>query len=111
MTFIRRLPKRGFNNTAFKKDIRIVNVMTLNDLDDKEVTPATLVSLGIIKKQGDGIKILGKGKLHRAVDVHAHAFSAQAKAKIEQAGGQAIVIRHSCESRNLRNVDPASSAG
>jgi large subunit ribosomal protein L15 len=51
-----------------------------------------LVELGIVKKLGDGLKILGTGELTRKIDVEAHIFSKAAAEKIVRAGGQAKVI-------------------
>ncbi|MBU1863951.1 MAG: 50S ribosomal protein L15 [Candidatus Omnitrophica bacterium] len=92
MTFIRRLPKRGFNNANFKKDIKIVNVDTLNKINEKEITPEILLSLNVIEQKGDGVKVLGKGKIDKACTVHAHYCSAKAKQKIEQAGGTVVIV-------------------
>ena len=92
MTFIRRIPKRGFNNTAFKKRIETVNVERLNALGEREITSEKLYDLGIIKGRCDGIKVLGKGKLDKPVTVHAHYFSEKAKEKIKSVGGEAVVI-------------------
>ncbi len=88
----RRLPKRGFNNNAFREAYAIVNLESIAELEEKEVTPATLVAHGLVKKTRYGIKILGNGEIKNAVTVRAHSFSESAKSKIEKAGGQAVVI-------------------
>jgi large subunit ribosomal protein L15 len=88
----RRLPKRGFNNNAFRLPYAIVNLERIASLEEKEVSPETLVARGFIKKMGAGLKVLGQGELKKAVTVKAHRFSESAKAKIEKAGGQAILI-------------------
>ncbi|MGB9904292.1 MAG: uL15 family ribosomal protein, partial [Desulfotomaculales bacterium] len=86
-------PKRGFTNAPFKKQITGVNVEALNRFDDgSTVTPALLKAARIIKKVGDGVKILGGGELKKSLTVQAHAFSRSAQAKIEAAGGKAEVI-------------------
>jgi large subunit ribosomal protein L15 len=93
MPLQRRLPKRGFTNAPFKKQITGVNVEFLNCFEDGAVvTPATLKAARIIKKMGDGVKILGQGELKRALTVQAHAFSKSAADKIAAAGGSAEVI-------------------
>ena len=89
MPLNRRLPKRGFTNT-FKKQIATLN---LDDLDrmaheQSEVNVQTWVAEGRIKKAKDGVKILGRGELSRALTVRAHLFSHTAKEKILAAGGQ-----------------------
>ncbi len=89
----RRLPKRGFNNKAFRRDFAIVNLQAIAGLEEKEVTPELLASRGLVKKFGAaGVKILGQGEIKNAVTVRAHRFSESAKAKIEKAGGQAVLI-------------------
>ena len=50
------------------------------------------MELGIVKKLGDGLKILGSGQLTRKITVEAHHFSKSALEKIQQAGGKAQVI-------------------
>lgn len=92
MPLQRRLPKRGFYN-KFAKEIIAVNVVMLNRFaDGATVTPETLLESGIIKKFGDGVKILGDGKLERSLTVCAQAFSKSAEEKIIAAGGKAEVI-------------------
>src|SRR5918996_3297372 len=93
MPLIRRLPKRGFTN-IFKKDYAIINVETLERFESgQEVTPALLVSQGLIRSRNDGVKVLGTGSLTKALMVHAHKFSQSAAAKIEAAGGKVQVIK------------------
>jgi large subunit ribosomal protein L15 len=92
MPLIRRLPKRGFTN-IFKKDYAIINVETLERFESgQEVTPALLVSKGLLRARSDGVKVLGTGALTKALTVHAHKFSQSAAAKIEAAGGKVQVI-------------------
>jgi large subunit ribosomal protein L15 len=92
MPLIRRLPKRGFTN-VFKKDYALINVEMLERFESgQEVTPALLVSKGLIRSRNDGVKVLGTGALTKALTVHAHKFSQSAAAKIEAAGGKVQVI-------------------
>jgi len=86
MPLQRRLPKRGFTN-IFQKNRVIVNVGVLDKLEEAIITPEVLVSEGIIKDIGDGVKILGNGDVTKAITVKAHAFSASAQEKIEKAKG------------------------
>ena len=86
MPLQRRVPKRGFTN-IFQKNIVIVNVGVLETLEETTITPDMLVSEGIIKDIGDGVKILGNGDITKSITVKAHAFSASAKEKIEKAKG------------------------
>jgi large subunit ribosomal protein L15 len=91
MPLHRRLPKRGFTN-IFKKEFAIVNVGVLAKLEGDTFTPASLLELGLIKKLGDGLKVLGSGELTRPIRVQAHLFSKAAAEKIQAAGGTAEVI-------------------
>ncbi|MGB9802944.1 50S ribosomal protein L15 [Desulfofundulus sp.] len=93
MPLQRRIPKRGFTNAPFKKEIIAVNIEALNRFENGTVvTPETLLAERVIKKLGDGVKILGEGQLEKALTVRAHAFSKSAVEKIEAAGGKAEVI-------------------
>jgi large subunit ribosomal protein L15 len=88
----RRLPKRGFTNIN-RKEFAIVNLETLNVFEEgTEVTPALLIETGVIKKEMNGVKILGNGKLEKKLTVVAHKFSQSAKEAIEAAGGKTEVI-------------------
>jgi large subunit ribosomal protein L15 len=91
MPLHRRLPKRGFTN-IFKKEFAIVNVGRFEQLEGDTFDVARLQELGVIKKIGDGLKILGSGELTRKITVHAHLFSKSALEKIQNAGGAGEVI-------------------
>jgi len=91
MPLHRRLPKRGFTN-IFKKQFAIVNLGRLEKLEGDTFTVDHLVELGLIKKLGDGLKVLGTGQLTRKITVEAHHFSKSALEKIQNAGGSAQVI-------------------
>jgi large subunit ribosomal protein L15 len=91
MPIHRRLPKRGFTN-IFKKQYAIVNLGRLEKLEGDAFNADRLFELGVIKKLGDGLKILGTGELTRKISVEAHHFSKSAVEKIEKAGGAAKVI-------------------
>jgi large subunit ribosomal protein L15 len=88
-----RTPKlRGFHN-RWKKRFAVLNLTRLNRFaDGTEIQPEALLEAGIIKDVGAGIKVLGTGDLRRKLVIHAHQFSAQARRKIEAAGGTAAVI-------------------
>ena len=91
MPLHRRLPKRGFTN-IFKKEYAIVNLRDLEKLPGDTFTVDSLTELGVIKKLGDGLKVLGTGELTRKIAVEAHVFSKSAAEKIAKAGGEAKVI-------------------
>lgn len=92
MPLQRRMPKRGFYN-KFRKVIISINVSELNRFENgSTVTPETLLDARVIKKTGDGVKILGNGELEKALTVLAHGFSKSAAEKIAAAGGKTEVI-------------------
>ena len=91
MPIHRRLPKRGFTN-IFKKHYAIVNLGKLEKLEGDSFNADRLFELGVIKKLGDGLKILGTGQLTRKITVEAHHFSKSAVEKIQKAGGAAKAI-------------------
>ena len=91
MPLHRRLPKRGFTN-IFKKEYAIVNLRDLDKLPGDTFNVDRLIELGVVKKLGDGLKVLGTGELTRKIEVEAHVFSKSAAEKIQKAGGQAKVI-------------------
>lgn len=89
----RRLPKRGFSNARFKTEYATINLSDLNKFEnDAVITPELLKEMGLVKKQLDGIKVLGNGTLEKKLTVKAHKFSTVAKEKIEALGGKAEVI-------------------
>ena len=89
----RRIPKRGFNN-IFATEYAVVNLSTLNDRfeDGATVDAQSLKDAGVIKKALDGVKVLGKGEITKAITVKVAAISESAKAKIEAAGGKVEVL-------------------
>lgn len=91
-TLARRIPKRGFNN-IFATEYAVVNVSDLERFVDGTVVDAELLKAsGLVKKELDGVKVLGNGELTKNLTVKAAAFSASAKEKIEKAGGKAEVM-------------------
>ena len=93
MPLIRRLPKRGFGNGAFRTTYAIINLTDLEKFDaDTHVTEEVLREKGLLKGSVDGVKVLGRGELTKKLTVEADKFSESARQKIEQAGG-AVVVR------------------
>ena len=89
----KRLPRRGFSNARFATRYAVVNVSDLNRFKDGEVvTPELLIESGLVKKELNGIKILGNGKLEKKLTVKANRFTNSAIAKIEELGGTTEVI-------------------
>jgi large subunit ribosomal protein L15 len=93
MPLYRKLPQRGFNQANFRSECAIVNLGDLAVIDAgiAEVDATVLYANGLIRKDETQVKILGNGEITRALKITATKFSESAKAKIEQAGGQAIV--------------------
>ncbi len=87
---IRLIPKRGFKQkaTGRPEPFEIVNVGSLNEVQISErLTPLKLLELGLVRRDGRRIKLLGGGDLSKKLSIAVHAASASAKAKIEKAGG------------------------
>ena len=93
LPLFRRLSKRGFNNYEFRTVYATVNVSDLDRFEDgTTVTPELLIETGLVKKELDGIKVLGNGELTKKLTVKANKFSNSAKTKIENIGGKTEVI-------------------
>lgn len=89
MPFIRRIPKRGFNNTKFERKVETVNVYRLQEKfkSGEKVTPEKLEQKGLVKGKYP-VKILGKGEIKKNLKVSNCEFSKGAREKITQAGGE-----------------------
>ena len=93
LPLFRRLSKRGFNNYEFRTVYATVNVGDLDRFEDgTTITPELLIETGLVKKELDGIKVLGNGELTKKLTVKANKFSSSAKTKIENIGGKTEVI-------------------
>jgi large subunit ribosomal protein L15 len=91
MPLTRRIPKRGFTN-IFRRELTVVNLDRLAKLRREEIGPKDMAEVGLIKKETERIKILGRGDLASAKTIRAHEFSDSAVKKIEAKGGRAVVI-------------------
>jgi large subunit ribosomal protein L15 len=88
MPLIRRLPKRGFNNAAFKKHYALINLDDLNQFKAGTVVNEEMLREGKhIRGHVVGLKILGRGELKHGLTIEADRCSGAAKEKIEKAGG------------------------
>ena len=93
LPLFRRLSKRGFNNYNFRTVYATVNVGDLERFEEgTTVTKELLIEVGLVKKELDGIKVLGNGELTKKLTVKADKFSSTAKEKIENVGGTTEVI-------------------
>jgi large subunit ribosomal protein L15 len=94
----RRLPKRGFNNKIFRKHFQLVNLGRLQAaLDNGKLKTegtldgAALVSSGLLRRLGDGVRLLAKGELRAAITIEVAGASKAAIAAVENAGGRVIL--------------------
>ena len=87
MPIHRRLPKRGFSNSIFRKTYQVVNLQAINELGLETVDAQILQEKGLVRSALQPIKILGDGNIESSVKVTASCFSKSAKEKIERAGG------------------------
>jgi len=94
MPLHRRVPKRGFTNSPFRKEYACINLGRLEVFEAGTiVTPELLVRQGLLRKLLDGVKVLADGELTKALTVHAHRFSGKAQEKIAALGGKAETIQ------------------
>ena len=93
MPLVRRIPKRGFTN-IFRVGFQVVNLRDLDRLfaDGETVTPELLVEKGLIRGGKKPVKVLASGELGKKLTVQAHAFSKNAQATIEAAGGSCELV-------------------
>lgn len=88
----KRLPKRGFTNVS-RKEYAVVNLGDINEKFEAGVVVDVLAlkNAGLVKKEYEGVKVLGNGELNKALTIKAAKFSKSALEKISQAGGTAEV--------------------
>ena len=94
----RRLPKRGFNKSVFRNDFKAVNLGRLQRaLDDGKLKPegtldgAALVASGMLRRLGDGVRLLAKGEIRTAITIEVTGASKAAISAVENAGGKVIL--------------------
>src|SRR5215472_16324778 len=94
----RRLPKRGFNNSMFRDDYKIVNLGRLQTaLNDEKLTPqgtldgTALVACGMLRRLGDGVRLLAKGEIRTAITIEVAGASKAVIAAVESIGGKVIL--------------------
>jgi large subunit ribosomal protein L15 len=102
----RRLPKRGFDNRMFRKDLKTVNLGRLQQaLDagklrsDGMIDGAALVAAGVLRRRGDGVRLLAKGELRAAISIEVTGGSKAALAAVEKAGGTVILLAGPAKAR------------
>ena len=110
----RRLPKRGFNNKMFRKDYRHVNLGRLQEALDRgrlkaeaTIDAAVLVAAGVLRRKGDGVRLLAKGELKAALTIEVAGASKAAVAAVEKAGGKVILAAGAKERTEPEAATPA----
>ena len=110
----RRLPKRGFNNSIFRKDFKAVNLGRLQRaLDDGKLKPegkldgAALVACGMLRRLGDGVRLLAKGEIRTAITIEVTGASKAAIAAVENAGGKVILSANRAKKQKTGAAAPA----
>jgi large subunit ribosomal protein L15 len=95
----RRLPKRGFDNRMFRRDLRVVNLGRLQQALDAgklgtggTIDSAALVASGVLRRRGVGVRLLAKGELRAAITIEVAGVSKAAIAAVEKAGGKVILL-------------------
>ena len=87
---MRRIPKRGFSNYGFRKEIQIVNLDRVIGIGADKINPDILFEKGVIKSVSVPVKILGNGEIEKPIEITSDMFSKSAVEKIEKAGGKVI---------------------
>jgi large subunit ribosomal protein L15 len=112
----RRLPKRGFNN-IFRKDFTVVNLGRLQQALDAgrlsnagALDGAKLVAAGVLRRQGDGIRLLAKGKLTAAITIEVAGASKTAIAAVEAAGGTVVLRGAAANAKTGAGATTAAAA-
>ncbi len=113
----RRLPKRGFDNSMFRMDFKVVNLGRLQQaLDDGKLKAedpldaAALVASGVLRRKGDGVRLLAKGALRAAITIEVAGASKAAIAAVEKAGGKVVVAARAVRTQKKPGPKAAASA-
>jgi large subunit ribosomal protein L15 len=111
----RRLPKRGFDNSMFRKDFRVVNLDRLQSALDSgklkaegKLDGAALVASGILRRLGDGVRLLARGEIRTAITIEVAGASKAAIAAVESVGGK-VILRAGGTSRQRVGVATPSA--
>ena len=104
----RRLPKRGFNNSVFRNDFQAVNLGRLQIAlergklkHESTIDGQALVACGILRRLGDGVRLLAKGEIRTAITIEVTGASKAAIAAVESAGGKVILRANRSEERRV----------
>ena len=110
----RRLPKRGFNNSVFCNDFKRVNLGRLQIAldggklkDESTIDGQALVACGILRRLGDGVRLLAKGEIRTAITIEVTGASKAAIAAVESVGGKVILRANRAKKRKTEAATPA----
>ena len=92
MPLQRRVPKRGFSNSLFKKEFQIISISKILKLGINKIDLAMMIEKKLIKNTNKPVKVLANGKIDKSIEIFANAFSESAIKKIEKNGGKAHII-------------------
>lgn len=92
MPLQRRVPKRGFSNSLFKKEFQIISIAKISKLGLKKIDLSLMIEKKIIRNLNKPVKVLANGNIDKSVEIFANAFSETAIKKIEKNGGKAHII-------------------
>ena len=92
MPLQRRVPKRGFSNSLFRREYQIITISKISKLGLKKVDISIMLDNKLIKNTFKPVKILANGEIDSSVEVFANAFSENAIKKIEKSGGKINIV-------------------
>jgi large subunit ribosomal protein L15 len=99
MPLHRRLPKRGFKNTAFARRLNEVNLGKLQTAIDAKlldagavIDVAALVKAGVLRRAKDGVRLLGNGEIKTKINLEVFGASKSAVEAVEKAGGSVKIL-------------------
>ena len=114
MPLYRRLPKRGFKN-LFRKHFEIVNLDSLQAAVDsgkldakKPVDRAALNANGLVRDNGNGVRLLARGELKAGLTVHVDGASKAAVAAVEKAGGKVVMVEAKAPKESKKSASAAA---
>jgi len=94
MPLVRRLPKRGFNNSTFERKYQVINLSDLNRYKNgQKVDYEVLLKDRLVCKKTGWVKLLGKGELQKKVTVQVHKASKKAQEAVKAAGGEIQLVK------------------
>ena len=99
MPLHRRLPKRGFRNVKFARKLNEINLRRVQEAIDAgrldaaaKIDGAALVKAGVLRREKDGVRLLGGGEIKAKVTLAVWGASKSAVAAVEKAGGAVEIL-------------------